>query len=225
MSPKTAVETGPNSDPHAAAKPSADRKRYNRLAPYYDFLDLPFEHSRYRALRPDLFKGVSGTILDAGVGTGRNMPFYPDGSQVTGIDLSPAMLAQARKRRAALDKDVALVEMNVLATAFPDQYFDAIVSTFLFCVLDDDLQLPALRELARICKPGGELRFFEYAYSKHPVRRFVMRLWAPWVRLMYGATFDRQTEQYIPQAGLELVETRFLYKDTLKLIVARPTNA
>ncbi len=222
---KTSGKIGPNSNTQAAAQPLADRNRYNRVAPFYDFLDLPFEHSRYKALRPHLFDGVSGSILDAGVGTGRNIPFYPDGSQVTGIDLSPAMLAQAKKRRAALDKDVALVEMNVLATAFPDQHFDAIAAAFLFCVLDDDLQLPALRELTRICKPGGVLRFFEYAYSEVPLRRFVMRLWAPWVHWLYGATFDRQTEQYIPQAGLELVETRFLYKDTLKLIVARPAGA
>ncbi len=52
-----------------------------------------------------------------------------------------------------------------------------------------------------------------------------MRLWAPWVRWAYGAAFDRDTERYVPQAGLEIVETRFLYKDIIKLIVARPTAA
>jgi hypothetical protein len=52
-----------------------------------------------------------------------------------------------------------------------------------------------------------------------------MRLWAPWVRWLYGAAFDRQTERYIPQAGLEVVETRFLYRDMIKLIVARPACA
>ncbi len=208
-----------------ASQPSVGRQRYNLVAPFYDLLDLPFEYSRYRALRPHLFEGVSGAILDAGVGTGRNMPFYPEASRVTGIDFSPAMLVQAKNRRAALNNDVALLEMNVLATAFLDQHFDAIIAAFLFCVLDDELQLPALRELARICKPGGELRFFEYAYSEDPLRRFVMRLWAPWVHWLYGATFDRKTEQYFPHAGLELVETRFLYKDTIKLIVARPVGA
>ena len=49
-----------------------------------------------------------------------------------------------------------------------------------------------------------------------------MRLWAPWVRLMYGATFDRHTERYVQAAGLRLVEERFLFKDIIKLLVLRP---
>lgn len=216
-------------DPDPALRPAVstapNRQRYDRLAPFYDLLDLPFEYRRYRALRPQLFEGLSGTILDAGVGTGRNVPFYPEGSQVTGIDFSPAMIARANKRRAKLGKDVELLEMNVLATTFPDRHFDAIVATFLFCVLGEDQQLPALRELSRICKPTGEIRFLDYTYSKDSFRRFVMRLWAPWVRWMYGAGFDRQTERYIPDAGLELVEKRFVYQDTIKLMVTRPTGA
>jgi SAM-dependent methyltransferase len=70
--------------------------RYQRIAPFYDLLDLPFERRRYRALRPLLFRELSGRLLDAGVGTGRNFPFYPAGvSAVVGIDLSPRMLARA----------------------------------------------------------------------------------------------------------------------------------
>jgi ubiquinone/menaquinone biosynthesis C-methylase UbiE len=221
----TSIETGPTSGLPPEIRPTVDRQRYDRVAPFYDLLDLPFEAGRYRALRPELFKDLSGNLLDAGVGSGRNMAFYPDGSHITGIDLSPAMLARARKRRAKFGKDIELLEMNVLATTFPDQHFDAIVATFLFCVLDEDQQLPALRELARICKPTGELRFLEYTYSNDPIRHFVMRLWAPWVRWLYGAAFDRETEQYVPRAGLELVETRFLYRDMIKLIVARPASA
>ncbi len=51
-----------------------------------------------------------------------------------------------------------------------------------------------------------------------------MRLWAPWARRVYGAAFDRDTERYLPEAGLETIETRFLYKDIIKLIVARPAR-
>ncbi len=115
--------------------------------------------------------------------------------------------------------------MSVLATTFPDRYFDAIVATFLFCVLEDDQQLPALRKLNRICKPDGEIRFLDYRYSSDPFRRFIMRLWAPWVRWVYGAGFNRKTEQYLPEAGLEILEKRFLYRDTIRLIVARPASA
>ena len=195
---------------------------YRHIAVFYDLLDLPFEYFRYRVLRPELFVGLSGTILDAGVGTGRNMPFYPEGAKAVGIDLSPAMLARARRRRDRLGIEAALEEMDVLHTSFPDHSFDAVVATFQFCVLPPEQQAPALRELARICKPGGQIRILEYAYSEDPLRRFIMRLWAPWVRWAYGAAFDRATEGYLAEAGLEAVETRFLYKDIIKLIVARP---
>ena len=196
--------------------------KYQRIARFYDLLDFPFETRRYKGLRAHLFEGVRGRVLDAGVGTGRNIPFYPPGARVTGIDLSPAMLARATKRRERLGATVDLLEMDALNTTFPDRHFDAITSSFLFCVLDDTQQLPALREMHRICKPGGSIRVLEYALSKRPFKRFMMRLWAPWVRWAYGAAFDRDTEQYLSQANLELVEKRFLFHDIIKLIVARP---
>jgi hypothetical protein len=62
----------------------ANLKTYNRIAHFYDLLDLPFEYFRYKSLRRVLFDGLSGRLLDAGVGTGRNFPFYPDGSRLEG---------------------------------------------------------------------------------------------------------------------------------------------
>ena len=194
---------------------------YRSIARFYDLLDLPFERGRYAPIRPEMFAGLSGRILDAGVGTGRNMAFYPAGAQVTGVDLSSAMLSRAAARRERLGVKVELLERDICDTGLPDGHFDAAAATFLFCVLDDSLQLPALKELARIVKPGGEIRILEYEYSRRPWKRFVMRLWAPWVRFAYGATFDRHTEQYVPQAGLEIVEHRFLFQDIVKLIIAR----
>lgn len=198
------------------------RRVYDRIARVYDLLDLPFEHGRYRSLRPALFEGLRGRVLDAGIGTGRNIPYYPRNAAVVGFDLSRAMLAGAARRRARLGADVGLVQMDVCRAAFADHSFDAVVSTFMFCVLDDSLQRPALEELRRICKPAGEIRLLEYAYSADSRRRAIMRLWAPWVHWAYGATFDRETERYMTAAGLDIVETRFLYRDIIKMIVARP---
>ena len=197
------------------------RKTYQRIARWYDLLDAPFERKRYKPLRPLLFEGLKGRILDAGVGTGRNIPFYPEGAEMVGIDLSPAMLSRAGARRSKVGREVKLMEMDVMHTSFDDNSFDAVVSSFLFCVLSLEHQLPALKELARICKPGGEIRLLEYNYSQNPRKRFVMRLWAPWVRWAYGAAFDRNTHQYLGDAGLEEVENRFLVEDIVRLIVAR----
>ena len=196
-------------------------QHYVGVAAFYDLLDLPFEYGRYRAIRRQLFVGVSGSVLDAGIGTGRNMPFYPPGAEVIGIDLSAQMLARARRRQASLNVRAELKQADIRATGLPNARFDYIVATFLFCVLSEKDQLPALRELKRICRPRGEIRLLEYTYSVNPFRRFIMRLWAPWVRLLYGAAFDRGTERYVEAAGLTLVERRFVFKDTIKLLVLR----
>ena len=199
----------------------AKKRTYNYIARIYDLLDLPFEYGRYRPIRKMMFDGTGGEVLDAGVGTGRNMPFYPPEGRVTGIDISPSMLARAEKRKARLGVKAELRLMDVLDTDFTDARFDFVIATFLFCVLEDADQHPALKELSRVCKPDGKIRILEYAYSENPVTRFIMRLWAPWVRLIYGATFNRHTERYVVDAGLELIEERFLFKDIIKLLVLR----
>jgi ubiquinone/menaquinone biosynthesis C-methylase UbiE len=199
----------------------ATRERYQRIAPLYDVLDLPFEYRRYRQLRPLLFEGMAGRILDAGVGTGRNFQFYPIGANVIGIDVSPAMLARARPRLDQARAEVELREMDVTQLEFPDQHFDNAVATFLFCVLPDEQQTPALAEIKRVLKPGGTLRLLEYTRPTDPFRRAITKLWAPWVHWAYGASFDRNTEQYIPSAGLQLVGSRFVVGDLIKLMTVR----
>jgi ubiquinone/menaquinone biosynthesis C-methylase UbiE len=168
-----------------------------------------------------LFQGLKGRLLDAGVGTGRNIPFYPPEAQVVGIDISPAMLARAERRRFSLDADVELHQMDVTHLAFMDQSFDSAVATFLFCVLPDDLQVPALREMGRVVKSGGTIRLLEYVRPRGTLRKAITRLWEPWVAWAYGASFDRRTEERVPEAGLEVVESRLVVHDLIKLISIR----
>ena len=82
------------------------KRRYRRIARFYDLLDLPFERGRYKKLRPLMFAGLGGRVLDAGVGTGCNMPHYPAGGEIVGIDLSQEMLARAARRRAGLGVEI-----------------------------------------------------------------------------------------------------------------------
>ena len=196
-------------------------KKYQRIARFYDLLDLPFERRRYRAIRPLLFRGMAGQVLDAGVGTGRNCEFYPPTAIVSGIDISPAMLARAHDRCPTLAADGRLYEMDVTALKFANGSFDAAVSSFLFCVLPDALQVPALRELGRVVKPGGVIRLLEYVRPQGALRRIISYLWQPWIRWAYGASFDRHTEQHVPAAGLDLVESRYVVDDLLKLLTVR----
>ena len=200
---------------------SSNLDRYERIAPLYDLLDLPFEYSRYRKIRPLLFQGLKGRVLDAGVGTGRNIQFYPPGAQVVGIDISPAMLARAERRRLSLGAEVELRQMDVTHLEFQDEYFDAAVATFLFCVLPEDVQVAALREIGRVVKSGGTIRLLNYVRPRGAMRRAVTRLWEPWIAWAYGAGFDRRTEEHIPEAGLEMIGSSFVVDDLIKLISVR----
>ena len=198
--------------------------RYQRIAPLYDLLDLPFEVGRYRRIRPLLLQGLAGRLLDAGVGTGRNFLFYPPGSDVVGIDFSPAMLARAARRTNASSASIELRVMDVTKLDFADASFDGAVATFLFCVLPDELQIDALRELRRVVKTGGTIRMLEYVRPRGMLRRILAKLWEPWIAWAYGASFDRRTEEWAVKAGLQIVETRFVVDDLIKLISVRVTR-
>ena len=195
--------------------------KYQRIAPLYDLLDLPFERGRYRALRPLLFRDMSGQVLDAGIGTGRNCAYYPPSAVMSGIDISPAMLERARTRCPTLAAGGRLYQMDVTALKFPTATFDAAVSSVLFCVLPDQMQVPALRELGRVVKPGGLIRLLEYVRPKGTLRRAVSYMWQPWIGWAYGASFDRHTEQHVPAAGLDLAESRYVVDDLLKMLTVR----
>jgi ubiquinone/menaquinone biosynthesis C-methylase UbiE len=128
------------------------------------------------------------------------------------------MLAYAARRRPTATAEIELRQMDVTRIDLPDCHFDAAVATFLFCVLADELQVPALRELNRVTKPGGIIRLLEYTRPQSVFRRAMTKVWEPWVHWAYGAGFDRRTEQHVPEAGLLLVQSRFVVDDLIKII-------
>lgn len=194
--------------------------RYNLLAGLYDAVDLAEVLYKRRA-RALLFAGLEGRILDAGVGTGWSIPFYSPGAEAVGMDLSPGMLQHARTRSRRLKKPVKLAAMDLMNTGFPDAAFDAVASAFTFCTLEESQQLPALSEMARIIKPGGELRILDYALSRRPLVRLGMRAWQVWERAVFHGAFDRQTERYLEPAGFTLIREQSFAGDMVRLFIAR----
>jgi SAM-dependent methyltransferase len=195
--------------------------RYHRISPFYELLDLPFERGRYRLLRPLLFRGLSAdcwTQVSGPVGTFRSIP--AGASAVVGIDFSPRMV-RAERPRDLSPIPIELRQMDVTKLDFANNTFDAAVTTFLFCVLPDELQVPALQELGTVVTPGGLIRLLEYVRPRGTLRRIVSKIWEPWIAFAYGASFDRQTESHIPAAGLEVAESRYVVDDLVKLICAR----
>ncbi len=192
---------------------------YQRIARVYDLLDLPFEHLRYRSIRPLLFRDLKGRLLDAGVGTGRNIAFYPHGSEVFGVDLSPAMLKRAALRTEHSGATVHLVEMNMTRLAFADDFFDAAVASFVFCTMPARARSAALRELARVVRPGGRVRLLEYAPAQTAFRRMVARAWQPWARWVFGANLQLDIEPELAETSLKVLRSRYV-SSSIKLIEA-----
>lgn len=197
------------------------RSRYRRIAPIYDLSEALAER-RYRPWRRELWSLARGPrILEIGVGTGKNMPFYPADAEITAIDLTPAMLERARRRAAALGRAVELRLGDVQALDLPEQHFDTAVATFVFCSVPD----PALglRELGRVVKPGGRILLLEHVRSDRPVLGALMDLLNPLVVRLVGANVNRRTVETVERAGLVLEEVEDLWRaGVFKRIVARP---
>jgi len=195
------------------------RATYNITARFYDLLDYPWER-QYRHWRPRLLNDVRGKVLEAGVGTGRNLASYNPRCDVTAIDLSPAMLRRAAKRaaNARCSVDLRLEDATVMDSVQTGQY-DWVFSTFMCCVMPDELQPAAVRQFERVLKPGGRFRLLEMVYSKSRRLRARQERFAPFVERVYGARFDRHTFDYVQKAeGLSITNTYFLKDDTYLVI-------
>jgi ubiquinone/menaquinone biosynthesis C-methylase UbiE len=108
--------------------------------------------------------------------------------------------------------------MDLAQLEFPASSFDAAVATFVFCVLPEALQVPALHELQRVVKPGGIIRLLNYVRPRSVIGRLVARMSGFWVDRAFGACFDRQTERHIAEVGLTIVSARFVVNDLIRLI-------
>ena len=187
----------------------------------YDSLDNYYERTRYEKLRKQMLKNVQGKVLDAGCGTGRNFPHYGKGAEVVGIDLHPRMLAVAKQRAKQSKAKINLLQHDLETLPFSNNSFDAIVATFVLCVMPLKKERAVLKELVRVAKPGARFYFLEYVYSKNFYRRFLMRIFAFIPRLLFGLHYNTTLPAIEEEKRLEVEKLEFVYRDILRLIVVR----
>jgi ubiquinone/menaquinone biosynthesis C-methylase UbiE len=137
---------------------------YNHGAAEYEAIMQRYWHVPREPLIASLQLRPGQTVLDAAVGTGLNLPAYPEGVHVVGVDLSEMMLAEAGKKQVSADITLKVADLQNLG--FPDDHFDAAASGFTLCVVDDPVR--AFQEILRVTKPGALIGILDYSMSRDP---------------------------------------------------------
>ena len=172
-----------------------------------------------RRARNRIAGGVSGDVLEIGIGTGLNLAAYPADASLQAIDPSEPALAVAARRASRLARSVVLAAGDAAALPYPDDSFDVVVGTFVLCSVGDVAS--TLREGRRALRAGGTLRFLEHAQSDHrSIGRLQDWLAPAWSRVAGGCRLDHNVRSVIEAAGLRIIEERSRAGGLLLEIVA-----
>ncbi|MFC4550997.1 MULTISPECIES: class I SAM-dependent methyltransferase [Halorussus] len=219
-----ALRGSPAGDSASRPSMSPDRLRavYDDLAPRFERFDrvnrLLTDRYRRRVLA-----GAEGRVLDVACGTGENFPYLPADVDVVGVDISPGMLASAAERAAELGIDADLREMDAASLSFPDASFDTVVSSLSTCTFPDPEA--ALREMSRVCAPGGRILLFEHGRSTvGPVARF--QDWRADAHFAAaGCRWNQEPLDVVAAAGLDVRESWDGFLGIFTGIEAAPSDA
>lgn len=175
------------------------QQRYNRIARVYDILESPMEKG-FSKWRAELLREARGKTLEVGIGTGKNIPYYPAGVELTGIDFSPKMIEMAEKKAKNYD-NVSLQVLDAESMDFENDSFDTVVTSCVFCSVPNPVQ--GLKEIRRVCKKGGKILMLEHVRSENKFMGKIMDIFNPFPLHIYGANINRCTLENLIKAGFE----------------------
>lgn len=193
------------------------RKRYDRVSKVYDLLEQPMEVMSLKKWRLEVTKDLKGKVLEVGVGTGKNIPYYPDNLDITAIDFSGKMLTKAKEKAKKFNKKVEIIQMDAQIMDFPDNTFDTVFTTCVFCSVPDPVK--GLKEIRRVCKPDGKIIMIEHVRSEGKVLGLIMDIFNPITVNLYGANINRRTVENVEKAGFYKIEAINITGDVVKKII------
>ena len=203
----------------ACETPTARQKRvWDKTAPGYDRQIAFFEKTWFAGGREWLGERARGRVLEVAIGTGRNLPSYPADVTITGVELSPAMLAIARQRAAGLGRDVDLREGDAEHLPFDDASFDTAVCALSLCTIPSPAA--AVGEMRRVLRPGGRLLLLDHTGSTWPPVYAAQWLLERITIRAAGEHFTRRQLPLVQAAGFQIVETKRLKAGTVERIHA-----
>lgn len=175
----------------------------------YDRLMEPLERRSFLPIRTALLARAKGDVLEIGSGTGINFPLYRN-VRVTAIEPSAAMREQAKARIRQSAVPVTVLPGTAERLPFGADAFDTVVGTLVLCTVPDAAQ--AVREMKRVCRPGGRLLLFEHVRLEHPVwGRLQDALTPAWKRLCDGCHLNRDTMRLLRSEGFEIMKLQSLW--------------
>jgi ubiquinone/menaquinone biosynthesis C-methylase UbiE len=196
--------------------PGPEREKLAPVGLYRKFvlprlIDLVMRDSGAAARRERLIPQAAGTVLEIGIGSGLNLPFYTrEVTRLYGIDPSAELLAMARRRADSASIPVELRREWAEQLPFESGSMDTVVSTWTLCSIPDALR--ALQEMKRVLKPGGRLLFVEHGLSPDPhVQAWQNRINPVWRRLAGGCNLNRKIDECITSAGFAVAELQTMY--------------